>query len=98
MLLDKADTLIVEGARIALADRLSPFYTVPAASLRRIHAAITETIMRWDMRAEDSRLVRREREAAPLAVDRTGAGRREPAAESQPPLDPQSGRLLRRRA
>jgi rod shape-determining protein MreC len=56
MLLGKADTLVAERARTALADGLAPIYTVLAAPLGRIHAAITETAALWDMREENDRL------------------------------------------
>jgi rod shape-determining protein MreC len=56
MLLGKADTLLAERARIALADGLAPIYAALAAPLGRIHAAITETTALWDMRAENDRL------------------------------------------
>ncbi|WP_158929977.1 rod shape-determining protein MreC [Acidisphaera sp. S103] len=56
MLLGKADTLLADRARTALADGLVPIYTALAAPLGRIHAAITETATLWDMRAENDRL------------------------------------------
>lgn len=56
MLLGKADTLLADRARTALADGLAPIYTALAAPLGRIHAVITETATLWDMRAENDRL------------------------------------------
>jgi rod shape-determining protein MreC len=56
MLLGKADTLLAERARTALADGLAPIYTVLSAPLGRIHAAITETAALWDVREENDRL------------------------------------------
>jgi rod shape-determining protein MreC len=56
MLLGKADTLLAEKARIALADGLGPIYAVLAVPLGRIHATITETAALWDMREEIARL------------------------------------------
>jgi rod shape-determining protein MreC len=56
MLLGKADTLLAERARIALADGLAPIYAVLAAPLAHMHAAITETVTLWDMRSENDRL------------------------------------------
>jgi rod shape-determining protein MreC len=56
MLLGKADTLLADRARIALADGLVPIYAVLAAPLARVHAAITETVTLWDMREENDRL------------------------------------------
>jgi rod shape-determining protein MreC len=56
MLLGKADTLLADRARIALADGLAPIYAALATPLARIHAAITETVTLWDMREENDRL------------------------------------------
>jgi rod shape-determining protein MreC len=56
MLLGKADTLFADRARIALGDSLAPIYAVLAAPLGRIHAAVTETVTLWNMRAENDRL------------------------------------------
>jgi rod shape-determining protein MreC len=56
MLLGKADTLLAERARITLADGLVPIYAVLAAPLARAHTVIAETVMLWDMRAENDRL------------------------------------------
>jgi rod shape-determining protein MreC len=56
MLLGKADTLLAEKARIAIADGLGPIYAALAAPLSRIHATITETAALWDMREENAQL------------------------------------------
>jgi rod shape-determining protein MreC len=56
MLLGKADTLLAEKARIAIADRLGPIYAALAVPLGQIHATITETTALWDMREENARL------------------------------------------
>jgi rod shape-determining protein MreC len=56
MLLGKADTVLAERARTALADGLTPIYAVLATPLGRLHAAITETVTLWDMREENDRL------------------------------------------
>jgi len=56
MLLGKADTLLADRARTALADGLAPIYMVLAAPLGRVHAAIAETFTLWDMREENDRL------------------------------------------
>jgi rod shape-determining protein MreC len=56
MLLGKADTLLADRARIALADGLAPIYAVLSTPLARIHAAIAETVTLWDMREENDRL------------------------------------------
>jgi rod shape-determining protein MreC len=56
MLLGKADTLLAEKARIALADGLGPIYAALAVPLGRIHTTISETAALWDMREENARL------------------------------------------
>jgi rod shape-determining protein MreC len=56
MLLGKADTVVTERARIALADGLAPIYAALASPLGRIHATITETVTLWNMREENDRL------------------------------------------
>jgi rod shape-determining protein MreC len=56
MLLGKADTLLAERGRIALADGLGPIYAALATPLGRIHATVTETAALWDMREENARL------------------------------------------
>ncbi len=56
MLLGKADTLVAERARMALADGLAPIYSVLASPLRRLHDTSTEIVGLWDMRGENARL------------------------------------------
>jgi rod shape-determining protein MreC len=56
MLLGKADTLLAERARTALADGLAPIYAAIATPLARAHAMIAETLTLWDMREENERL------------------------------------------
>jgi rod shape-determining protein MreC len=56
MLLGKADALLVERARIVLADSLAPIYAVLATPLGRLHGAVTEAVNLWDMRDENARL------------------------------------------
>jgi rod shape-determining protein MreC len=56
MLVGKADALLAERARIALADALAPIYAALAAPLARLHATVTETATLWDMREENARL------------------------------------------
>jgi rod shape-determining protein MreC len=56
MLLGKADALLVERARTALADSLAPIYAVLAAPLGRVHVAFNEVVSLWDMRDENARL------------------------------------------
>jgi rod shape-determining protein MreC len=56
MLLGKADTVIAEKARTALADGLGPIYAILAAPLVHVHATIAETVALWDMRGENARL------------------------------------------
>ncbi len=88
MLLGKADAVLAERTRMALADALAPIYVALAEPLAGLRDMVTGTTDLWDMRAQNDQLARRERTPAPLAVDRAGAGRREPAAEGQPPLAP----------
>ncbi|HVY15579.1 MAG TPA: rod shape-determining protein MreC [Rhodopila sp.] len=61
MLLGKADTLLAERARMALADGLAPIYAVLAGPLQDLREAITDGATLWDMRDENLRL-RRENE------------------------------------
>jgi rod shape-determining protein MreC len=56
MLLGKADALLAERARMALADGLAPIYVVLATPLGQIRMAISEAAALWDMRAENDRL------------------------------------------
>ncbi|MEA2741868.1 MAG: rod shape-determining protein MreC [Acetobacteraceae bacterium] len=56
MLVGKADTLLADRARVALADGLVPIYAALAGPLAQIRAAITETATLWNMRDENARL------------------------------------------
>ena len=56
MLLGKADALLAERARTALADALAPIYAVLAPPLGRLHDGVTELVSLWDMREENARL------------------------------------------
>jgi rod shape-determining protein MreC len=56
MLVGKADTLLADRARVALADGLVPIYAALAGPLAQIRGAITETATLWDMREENARL------------------------------------------
>jgi rod shape-determining protein MreC len=56
MLLGKADALLAERARTALADGLAPIYTVITSPLGRLNSAVTEAVNLWDMREENDRL------------------------------------------
>ena len=56
MLLGKADALLAEHARTALADGLAPIYAVLAAPLGRANEVVTEAVTLWDMRDENARL------------------------------------------
>lgn len=56
MLLGKADTLLAERARMALADTLAPIYVALAEPLRSLRDAVAEATGLWDVRAENARL------------------------------------------
>lgn len=56
MLLGKADTLLEERARVALADALAPIYAVIARPLAEVRHSITGATDLWDIRAENARL------------------------------------------
>jgi rod shape-determining protein MreC len=56
MLLGKADTVIAEKARMALADALAPIYAALAEPLAGVRDAIGDATDLWDMRAENARL------------------------------------------
>jgi len=56
MLLGKADALLAERARMALADGLAPIYAVLAAPLDEIRGAVTDAAGLWDVRNENIRL------------------------------------------
>jgi rod shape-determining protein MreC len=56
MLLGKADALLAERARMALADSLAPIYAALSEPLADIRAAVTDATMLWDVRDENIRL------------------------------------------
>jgi rod shape-determining protein MreC len=56
MLIGKADTLLVERARMALTDTLSPIYAVLAEPLGAVRNGVQEVRLLWAMRAENARL------------------------------------------
>jgi rod shape-determining protein MreC len=56
MLLGKADTLLAERARMALADALAPIYAALAPPIAALRDTIGGTTGLWDIRAENARL------------------------------------------
>lgn len=56
MLLGKADALLAERVRMALADGLAPIYAVLAEPMDRVRSAIGDATVLWDMRDENLRL------------------------------------------
>lgn len=56
MLIGKADTLLAERARMALADSLAPIYAALAEPLADVRNAIANTTDLWDIRAQNARL------------------------------------------
>lgn len=56
MLVGKADTMIAEQARMAVADGLAPIYAALAAPLRHADDTIAEVAGLWTMRQENVRL------------------------------------------
>jgi len=56
MLLGKADTLLAERARMALADALAPIYSAIAEPLGAFRSAVASATGLWDIRAENDRL------------------------------------------
>lgn len=56
LLVGKADTLLAERARTALADSLAPIYLVLSQPLGRVRAAFADAAALWDLRAENQRL------------------------------------------
>jgi rod shape-determining protein MreC len=56
MLLGKADALLAERARMALADALAPIYAALAEPLGSVRNAVASINGLWDMRAENTRL------------------------------------------
>jgi rod shape-determining protein MreC len=56
MLLGKADALLAERARMALADGLAPIYSVVSEPLHRMRAAIDDAQDLWSLRSENAKL------------------------------------------
>jgi rod shape-determining protein MreC len=56
MLVGKADTLLVDRARMALADTLAPIYAVVAQPLNALRDGVQEARLLWSMREENARL------------------------------------------
>ncbi len=56
MLLGKADALLAERARMALADALAPIYVILAEPLAGVRNAISNAADLWDIRGENARL------------------------------------------
>ena len=56
MLLGKADALLAERARMALADTLAPIFAVVAEPLTRLREAVEDVEQLWSMRSENRRL------------------------------------------
>ena len=56
MLLGKADTVLAECARMALANALAPIYAVLAQPIAMLRDTIANTTGLWDIRAENARL------------------------------------------
>jgi rod shape-determining protein MreC len=56
MLIGKADTLLAERARMALADSLAPIYAAVAEPLTGLRDTIANTTDLWDIHAENIRL------------------------------------------
>lgn len=56
MLIGKADTVLVDRARMALSDTLAPIYAVVAEPLGAVRNAVQEARALWEIRAENARL------------------------------------------
>src|SRR5438309_11962125 len=56
MLLGKADALLAERARMALADTLAPLFAVIAPPLARVRDGLEDLEQLWRMRSENRRL------------------------------------------
>lgn len=78
LMLGKADTVVAERARVALADALAPAYAVLAEPIGSVAAAVREARHLWNLRSENARL-REENErlrrwhAAALALEADNA-------------------------
>ena len=78
MLLGKADALLAEQARMALADALAPLFAVVAEPLASVHTAMDEAEAMFTLRADNARLkqqneVLRQWQAVALALDAENA-------------------------
>jgi rod shape-determining protein MreC len=56
LLIGKADTLLEERARIALADSLAPIYAVLSRPLTHLRASVNSVVDFWDLRGANARL------------------------------------------
>lgn len=56
MLLGKADEILAERARMALADALAPLFSLLAQPMARVHDALGDAGQLWSMRSENKRL------------------------------------------
>ncbi len=56
LLIGKADTMLEDRARVALADALAPIYVVLSQPLGNLRTAVGEVVDLWNMRAENERL------------------------------------------
>ena len=56
MLLGKADALLAERARMALADGLVPIYSIVSEPLHRLRAAVDDAQDLWALRSENAKL------------------------------------------
>lgn len=56
MLLGKADALLAERARTALADTLAPIYVMVSEPIRKVETSFTDLTDLWSLRAENVRL------------------------------------------
>jgi rod shape-determining protein MreC len=85
MLLGKADALLAERARMALADALAPGFGVLAEPMATVRAGMDNARDMLSVRGKRE-AARGERTPAPMAGGRAVAGCRERHAEIQPPL------------
>jgi rod shape-determining protein MreC len=74
LLVGKADTMLADRARIALADALAPVYVVLSQPLSEARAAVNDVVSLWNIRAENVRLRAendrlRQWQSAALALD-----------------------------
>lgn len=74
LLVGKADTMLADRARVALADALAPVYVVLSQPLSQARAAVNDVVNLWNIRAENARLRAenerlRQWQSAALALD-----------------------------